>query len=804
MITQQLQEDNDILNDASKTLDQIEILKRKVSQLEEIKGCLENKCKVLKGEASNKENTAKLWKEKYDELREKGNKNLPEIIIEEATNTTILNPTISSIPLINDETKRKINIVVDVETGEEINANDFFSKEERFIFKMRSELQKAIYLRKPKYICKYCGQMVKISGRKTERGAATFFSHLYDSGECDYKTTTDRTKREIECEKYSRCNEGERHKKLKESLAHYLEMTEGISNVRTENTMKGEHPILNWRRPDIAASYKNIELIFELQLSTTFVSVITERDMFYRLNKKFIIWIFNFDEDRKFMNWNNMTSKDIYYNHKLNIFLFDKDAQTESERRGELVLKCNWINPDGKWHYNIDSPNHFWGKFVTLNDLTYTTEYKPYYYDAEKEYINAHPEFKQYIINIEDENKQILKGLDQRLSEQDDQIKRIKDAFEIDYITKTTKKYIIGKRENKYGLITFDGNIRIPFEYEQIKMHRNWIEAQKNEEIFLFDRNSYYLINSEILKLEILDNELKKVAKVIGDVILWGIINKKGINITPITYSKIQMWAENKILIEENGKYGILATDGSIILEPIYEYIGILQENGIAQISFKGQEGTINKDCVFQIIDQQKINEIYNKKKLITGWGIEKTDDKAEITPCIYDDLGSYCGKIICIKDNKISIIDKSIEANCTVNVEYKGKGERNMLIFKVGNVEALMNLRQQRKAKFANITPTRMKQMYISMADIDRQLLYLSALPLRSFILNTKYVGYIIKDVQYGWIIQFESGDNVLLHKKNLQNRDYSDFKIGKRLILQKIDYDKIHKKDIWKVIDK
>ena len=166
-----------------------------------------------------------------------------------------------------DETKRTIDTVIDIETDKEINAKSFFAQPEGVIFKMRTELEKAIYLHRPKYVCKYCGQMVKISGRKPERGMARFFSHLRDSDDCDYKTTTGRTRREINREKFARCNEGERHKFLKAEIAKYLEKTEGVTDVRTENTVKGNHPILRWRRPDVIANYRGQEVVFELQLS---------------------------------------------------------------------------------------------------------------------------------------------------------------------------------------------------------------------------------------------------------------------------------------------------------------------------------------------------------------------------------------------------------------------------------------------------------------------------------------------------------------------------------------------------------
>ena len=351
-------QDPHIENPNDELLDHIDRLKRDNEELEKEKAELKKETDELKGKLANKESTIRIKDDRIKELEQKLGV-VPIKVGETQINPEPTFPGQYEGDVETDTTKRTIDTVVDVETGNEISAKYFFNQSPIAIFRMRTELQKAIYLHHPKYICKYCGQMVKISGRKNERGTATFFSHLRDSDDCDYKTTTGRTKREIERERYSKCNEGERHKKLKDLLATFLLRTSGVTNVRTENTMLGNHPILKWRRPDVAVSYRGQEIVFELQLSSTFVSVITERDLFYRLNKKFIIWVFNFDDHSEHVNLNNMVVKDVYYNHKLNIFIFDKAAYEESLKRGELILKCNWIKADG----SCDVPPKSW----TLN-----------------------------------------------------------------------------------------------------------------------------------------------------------------------------------------------------------------------------------------------------------------------------------------------------------------------------------------------------------------------------------------------------------------------------------------------------
>ena len=96
---------------------------------------------------------------------------------------------------------------------------------------------------------------------------------------------------------------------------------------------------MNWRKPDVIAKYNNLNIVFELQLSTTFISVVVQRDIFYRLNDYFIIWVFNFDDNQKYVDLTNLMCKDIYYANKRNVFIFDAEAQQASEEREELVLK---------------------------------------------------------------------------------------------------------------------------------------------------------------------------------------------------------------------------------------------------------------------------------------------------------------------------------------------------------------------------------------------------------------------------------------------------------------------------------
>ena len=311
-----------------------------------------------------------------------------------------------------------ITKVWDVRNKKEIDAKQFFSLPEGEIMSMRRELQLAITTDNPYWVCPVCGQMVKISGKRTARGKALFFSHLHDSEDCPIKTNTGLTKRMIEARKYALVQESERHHRLKTSIANFLEETnsksKGVSDVQIEKRVTTDLPFMNWRCPDVQAMYNGMHLVFELQLSTTFISTIVERDLFYRLNNYFIIWVFNFEENKEYMDLTNLMCKDIYYANKRNIFVFDKDAQAESLKRKELVLKCNWLDADNTWHYGpTDGDGN--GIFITIDQLKFDTKNnKPYYYDADKEYFLQNKDVLPLREKQELDLKAILEGLERR------------------------------------------------------------------------------------------------------------------------------------------------------------------------------------------------------------------------------------------------------------------------------------------------------------------------------------------------------------------------------------------------------
>ena len=322
--------------------------------------------------------------------------------------------------IIEDTTKRTIEEVYDLKEGVFIEAREFFSRSDAEVIAFRKHLEEAIQLNQPRFVCSHCRQMVKISGKSTVKGKVSFFSHLHDSDDCDIKTTTQLSREDIEARKYGMVGESERHKRLKAFIGSYLEKCTDVSDVLISKRIKSNIPYLNWRCPDVTAQYKGKKLVFELQLSTTFLSVIVDRDIFYRLNNYYVIWVFNFDNEENRLTLENLLAKDIYYANKRNVFILDKEAMKKSEEDKKLYLSVTWLNDNNKF----EKP-----RLVTLEELSFDdNSCKPYFFDADTTYYAKHPEEQQRVFSLERTRQQVLDSLMRKKQEDEEKRRRIEEA----------------------------------------------------------------------------------------------------------------------------------------------------------------------------------------------------------------------------------------------------------------------------------------------------------------------------------------------------------------------------------------
>lgn len=282
-----------------------------------------------------------------------------------------------------------IEKVINQENGQwdTIESVDFF-KDQHFparrleLFEMRQDIIEKLNIGNPPFICSHCKIPVKISGGNLgEKIKSLHFRHAYRSPDCIYHDLSRYTKDQILCMKFNGAKEGFQHEYLKNAIASILENDKGYPplKVELEKVVRSEIVSKEWRKPDIKAIYLDKEIVFELQIATTFVDVILARSNFYKREKSYLIWILDkFSTDLKEQTF---SQTDILVSSNYNVFVFDKEMEELSKETNELHLTCHYI-------YHENNKNKLslplWdSKIVTLRDICYDEKYRAFSYDTE-------------------------------------------------------------------------------------------------------------------------------------------------------------------------------------------------------------------------------------------------------------------------------------------------------------------------------------------------------------------------------------------------------------------------------------
>lgn len=406
--------------------------------------------------------------------------------------------------------KRTINFVLNKDDGSTVYADRFFLKEENEVFNYRSELQKAIKgIREPLFVCYYCGQNIKING-----GGQTMkvlhFAHRKDSNFCHLKTDTNYSQLEINRLKYNGAKESPLHFETKNLIKQFIELNNDFSNIKVEKVIKSNTNYLEWKKPDISAKYKKVGVVFEIQLSTTFLSVIVDREHFYKENQTYILWVFkNFEVDEFKQRF---TEKDVFYSNNRNAFVLDDEAINLSKENNDLFLLCYYQKPKIE---NLKIDYDWCFEYVNFNKLTFDeVNYKIFYFDVSKEEETLNNEILATQKEIrEKELIEQQKAKEDALKQQ----KEIKKNIEYDYEDYnysyyedefedegripelTTSQKLIRDRN-----IAFDENNRsfivqirseVPTEFQRLFLRQ---QSEMYDKIFDFFKNGYEFTKQDI------------------------------------------------------------------------------------------------------------------------------------------------------------------------------------------------------------------------------------------------------------------------------------------------------------------
>jgi hypothetical protein len=273
--------------------------------------------------------------------------------------------------------QQTVKLAIDCETGDLIPADALLRLDEAEFSALRRAAMEARVERKQggdavRFQCAICKRPLILS-RYREANGNRWFTHDGKSEDCPWhegnRTTPEQTKALI----YRGQQEGAKHKELKRFLAQWLEADPLASGINQEQTtfsqvMKGE-----WRRPDVKCVYQGHPVVFEIQLSYTFLSDVIERDEFYKRDGIHIIWVF------ASFNLNRAVVTDEAFFNRRNLFVLDADAMSQTAERGVLTFNGYRQIP----RIVDDSIVDEWASnYVPLNEVIFPQDtFRPYFFD---------------------------------------------------------------------------------------------------------------------------------------------------------------------------------------------------------------------------------------------------------------------------------------------------------------------------------------------------------------------------------------------------------------------------------------
>lgn len=277
--------------------------------------------------------------------------------------------------------KYTINYIRDYQTGIEFTSNNLLLKydndhRERSV--IRRELYKATKDNEEKQlVCSICNHSLKLSG-----GIGTkqklHFRHYQDHIGCPITTSENKTQKEIDAIRYNGAKESERHLKLKQFIYNQLIRDNRFQQSAMEKVVKILKEKKSWRRPDVSSIFENKKIVFEVQLQTTYLNVIVDREEDYKSEKTYIMWFFDNN-----VNEFRFSEEDIFYANKSNAFVITNETMIESFRQNKFLFECCYKIPFIK---NNRIYEKWESEIISFYDLKFDkNNYKVYYYDFDRE-----------------------------------------------------------------------------------------------------------------------------------------------------------------------------------------------------------------------------------------------------------------------------------------------------------------------------------------------------------------------------------------------------------------------------------
>ncbi|MCL4678572.1 MAG: hypothetical protein KJ017_08280 [Alphaproteobacteria bacterium] len=194
----------------------------------------------------------------------------------------------------------------------------------------------------PKYVCAKCFAPVYASNKNQK----PFWQHFSGASDiCPWWTGSPENPDDISAKIFQGRQESYIHSKLKNLIADLLRNDPKSQKIKVEEKIIGEG---KWKVPDVYVEYENKRIVIELQLATTQIDIIADREIFYKKESIELVWVtWNFE--KKPISEIQQCFKDISYRHRNNIFSIDEETIILSREKSTFLFRAQTYQDD-IWH----------------------------------------------------------------------------------------------------------------------------------------------------------------------------------------------------------------------------------------------------------------------------------------------------------------------------------------------------------------------------------------------------------------------------------------------------------------------
>jgi len=261
---------------------------------------------------------------------------------------------------------RQIKCAVDLRTMSSISSDDLLNSDIMFCKQLRRD---ATTLRRTStpIVCGFCSRPVYVA--RHWRTLGWYFQHFgrghYD---CIWFSNDGSSVENVSARKFLGNQEGHLHKRLKAELAEILAFDPLVEDIIVDRKLKSSDGD-DFRCPDIRATYDGRPIAIEVQLATTQLPIILERESFYQQEKRHLIWV-TWDQGIVPMEQLKTAFLDILTSHRDNLFVVNEATLAQSSKIKSLRFLANW--------WEAGKPKR---QTIGLNELKWPKDGLPYYFE---------------------------------------------------------------------------------------------------------------------------------------------------------------------------------------------------------------------------------------------------------------------------------------------------------------------------------------------------------------------------------------------------------------------------------------